>query len=34
MFDQKIRRTPKTLISCLIVSTGIAVLIYSAAVVI
>ncbi len=34
MFDQKIRRTPKTLISCLIVSTVIAILIYSAAVVI
>lgn len=34
MFDQKIRRTPKTLVSCLIVSTVIAVLIYSAAVVI
>jgi tetrahydromethanopterin S-methyltransferase subunit D len=30
MFDQKIRRTPKTLVSCLIVSTVIAVLIYSA----
>ena len=34
MFDQKIRRTPKTLVSCLIVSTVIAILIYSAAVVI
>lgn len=34
MFDQKIRKTPKTLVSCLIVSTVIAVLIYSAAVVI
>jgi tetrahydromethanopterin S-methyltransferase subunit D len=34
MFDQKIRKTPKTLVSCLIVSTVIATLIYSAAVVI
>jgi tetrahydromethanopterin S-methyltransferase subunit D len=34
MFDQKIRKTPKTLVSCLIVSTVIAILIYSAAVVI
>jgi len=34
MFDQKLRRTPKTLVSCLIVSTVIAILIYSAAVVI
>lgn len=34
MFDQKLRKTPKTLVSCLIVSTVIAILIYSAAVVI
>ncbi|MBE0521131.1 MAG: tetrahydromethanopterin S-methyltransferase subunit D [Candidatus Methanoperedenaceae archaeon] len=34
MFDQKLRRTPKTLVSCLIVSTVIAILIYGAAVVI
>jgi tetrahydromethanopterin S-methyltransferase subunit D len=34
MFDQKIRKTPKTLVSCLIVSTVIAILIYSVAVVI
>jgi tetrahydromethanopterin S-methyltransferase subunit D len=34
MFDQKLRKTPKTLVSCLIVSTVIALLIYSAAVVI
>ncbi|KCZ72427.1 tetrahydromethanopterin S-methyltransferase, subunit D [Candidatus Methanoperedens nitroreducens] len=34
MFDQKIRKTPKTLVSCFIVSSVIAMIIYIAAVVI